>query len=206
MKNLLTRIRLYFSVRRVERVRAERLQRVLAAHPRHGAMVFGTRRQAGFTLIELLISIAIVAILAGTAAYAYSGLSHNAEVSEANRMLDGAQQVVSADYQSTGTVPGNAAEAGINQNPGKYVSAINAGGAGQVWATFNAVDPALSGLTLTMTPYNTSADPSSPLLWVCGNAPVPAGAVAPPADAAGIGNPAPPTTVPPSYLPRSCRP
>jgi len=172
----------------------------------HKALV--STAQSGFTLIELLVSIAIVAILSGAAAYAYSGYSNNAQVSEAMRMLDGAETTVAGTYQTTGAPPGNAAEAGLNQNPGKYVASLNIGGAGVLWAVFNDVNPALNGLVLTMTPYTSSTDPSAPIVWLCGFATIPAGAtwtaLAP--DAAGQGNAAPAaTTVPASYLPRSCR-
>lgn len=162
--------------------------------------------QHGFTLIELLVSIAIVAVLAGAAAYAYAGYTHNAEVSEAMRMLDGAQTTVASAYQTNGSAPGDAAEAGLNQNPGKFVQSLNIGGGGVLWAVFNNVDPNLNGLILTMTPYTSSADPTAPIVWVCGYNTPSAGWTALPPDAAGQSNAAPAaTTVPASYLPRACR-
>lgn len=146
-----------------------------------------------------------MAILASVAAYAYSGFSNNAKVSEASRLLDGAQTAIVSAYQSTGTAPGNAGEAGVSQSGGKYVQTISVGGAGVVSATFNAVDPTLSGLVLSITPYTVTADPTSPIVWACGYAGPQTGWTALAPDAAGNGNPAPATTVPPSMLPRSCR-
>ena len=162
--------------------------------------------QSGFTMIELLISMAIVGILTAGAVYAYSSYSTNAEVSEAVRMLDGGQVAVASAYQSDAIPPGNATEAGIDQSGGRYVASLAVGGAGTLFATFNAVNPNLAGMILSMTPYlSNGADPSSPIVWVCGYALPPAGSAALTADTAGSGNPAPATTVPPQYLPKNCR-
>jgi type IV pilus assembly protein PilA len=192
------RIWLYYLTWKAERIRAKRLK-VLC-------LEYGVRRQAGFTLIELLIAVSIVGILTGTAVFAYSSYSNNAQVSEAVRLLDGAQTAVVSAYQSDSVPPGNITEAGIDPSGGKYVQSLSVGGAGSIFATFNAVNPTLSGTILTMTPYlSVAADPGSPIIWVCGFATPPVGAAALTPDTAGSGNPAPVTTVPAAFLPKNCR-
>ena len=158
------------------------------------------------TLIELLIAVAIVGILSVLAIGTYQNYTVRAAASEAVTMLDANRNAVASDYQTTGTFPGNATEAGVDQdNLGKYTASVRVGGAGVLYATFLGTAPGpLAGQVLTMTPYTSGAD-NGTLNWVCGYATPQTGWTAGTADAAGTGNPAPTTSVGPQYLPKSCR-
>ena len=98
---------------------------------RHALTLARQMRSAGFTLIELLIAVAIVGILAVLAIGTYQSYTVRAAASEAVTMLDANKNAVASDYETTGTFPGNATEAGVDvDNIGKYVSSVRVGGAG----------------------------------------------------------------------------
>jgi type IV pilus assembly protein PilA len=163
-------------------------------------------KHSGFTLIELMIVVAIIGILAAIAIPAYQNYAIRAQVTEGVNMAAHAKTPIMDAFLNNGDAPADRLEAGMSANPtdtfGKYVSQV-AVTDGVVVITFgNEVSAIISGLTMTLTPYETG---NLGVVWRCGNAPVPAGTQ--PMGTAGGGNVttyiAP--TVPNEYLPASCR-
>jgi len=72
------------------------------------------KTQQGFTLIELMIVIAIVGILAAIALPAYQDYTVRAKISEAMAVLAEGKTSVAEYYAANGTVPPDAARAGIS--------------------------------------------------------------------------------------------
>ncbi len=69
--------------------------------------------QKGFTLIELMIVVAIIGILASIALPAYQDYTTRAKLSEAILAGSSAKNSVSEYYQTVGTMPADATEAGV---------------------------------------------------------------------------------------------
>lgn len=163
-------------------------------------------RQQGFTLIELMIVVAIIGILAAIAIPAYQDYTIRAQVTEGINMGALAKTPIMDAFLNNGEAPANRAEAGLTPNPtdttGKYVASVNINN-GVLLTTFgNESNAQINGLTFTLTPYETN---SLGVVWRCGTAPAPVGLS--PMGTSGGGNTAVYTapTVPPQYLPSSCR-
>jgi len=165
-----------------------------------------SKKQDGFTLIELMIVVAIIGILAAIAIPAYQDYTIRAQVTEGLNMAALAKTPIMDAFLNDGEAPANRTEAGLTPNAtdttGKYVTGVAiANGVLTVTFGFEA-NAQIAGLNFTLTPYETG---NLGIVWRCGTAPAPAGLN--PMGTSGGGNTAvyAPPTVPPQYLPSSCR-
>jgi len=162
--------------------------------------------QNGFTLIELMIVVAIIGILAAIAIPAYQDYTIRAQVAEGINMAALAKTPITDAFLNDGEAPANRAAAGLTPNPtdtvGKYVASVAINNGVLIIAFGNEANAQISGLTLTLTPYETG---NLGVVWRCGSAPAPVGLN--PMGSSGGGNAAVfvPPTLPPQYLPSSCR-
>ena len=163
--------------------------------------------QHGFTLIELMIVVAIIGILAAIAIPAYQTYTVRAQVAEGLSMAGQGKVPVVDAWINTGSAPVDRLAAGMSANAtdtqGKYVASVQVTDGVLIIMFGNDVNAAITGLTLTLTPYET---PSRGVIWRCGNAPAPGGLAG--LGTSGGGNVAVylPSTVPNQYMPAACRP
>ncbi|AZT85882.1 pilin [Marinobacter sp. NP-4(2019)] len=80
--------------------------------------------QKGFTLIELMIVVAIIGILAAVAIPAYQDYTIRAKVTEAMSIASQAKTAVSEYYVSQGSMPADAAAAGLSATGTDYETAV----------------------------------------------------------------------------------
>jgi type IV pilus assembly protein PilA len=165
-----------------------------------------SEQQHGFTLLELMIVVAIVGILAAVAIPTYQGYLIRSQVTEGLSIAAPTKSRVVAAYLSRGEAPADRAASGLagaaTDTSGKFVESVDVAD-GVIVVTFSTSASAqISGLTFTMTPYETAG---FGVVWRCGSAGAPTGLSL--MGTAGGGNvssyQAP--TVPERYLPAACR-
>ena len=163
------------------------------------------RKQTGFTLIELMIVVAIIGILASLAISAYQTYTVRAQISEGINMAAGAKAPVVDAFNNDGEPPAGRPEAGMSavatDTKGKYVASVDIVD-GRVDVTYgNDAHAEVFGQTVSFTPYLSAG---RTIIWRCGSAPVPPGAVLLNGGGTSAAFQAP--TVADRYLPPSCRP
>jgi len=163
--------------------------------------------QKGFTLIELMIVVAIIGILAAIAIPAYQDYTIRAQVTEGLNLSDGLKVAVADYYTQNGTWPAAGVTTlttamGLGYTAavtGKY-STVDVAAAGVIQATFagalvNAKLATAGANVVGISPYVSS---NGDLVWRCGVAAAPTVNIATVGAATG-------TTVPPKWLPSSCK-
>ena len=144
------------------------------------------KMQKGFTLIELMIVVAIIGILAAIAIPAYNDFTIRSKVTEVVNMVGVCKTSVAEYFQSKGTLPATATEAGCSTTNSLLAQAptvaagvikVTAIGSLATQLTNNS-----SGLDLTYTPVQAGGS-GAITAWDCFTG----------------------TTILPKYLPAVCR-
>lgn len=159
--------------------------------------------QKGFTLIELMIVVAIIGILAAIAIPAYQDYTVRSQVTEGLNLASDLKAAVAEQFANDGVWPVDEVALGVveGSKTGKYVADVDvSNGLITILYGLEANASALPGgaNALTLRPMVSA---NQDVIWICGYAPIPTGAVNPAGGAAD----AVATTVAAKYLPSACR-
>jgi len=155
--------------------------------------------QSGFTLIELMIVVAIIGILGSMAIPTYQDYIIRAQIHEAINLSEGVKKSITDYYVTNQRFPTDNTMAGVPQSAhliGNFVTGIQVK-EGAIHITLgNRINAHVKDKVLSLRPSTVTANPSSPISWLCGYAEPVNGM-----DANGENN----TTVPSLYLSPACR-
>jgi type IV pilus assembly protein PilA len=142
-------------------------------------------------------------ILAAIAIPAYQDYSVRAQVSEGLSLAAGAKAAVAEAFGNTGSAPADRVAAGMSADPtdtsGPYVESVDVAAGTIIVSYGGGASSMIAGRLLALQPYVLDRD----VVWRCGGAPAPAGAVA--MDDRALDS-AEVTDLEPRYLPSACRP
>lgn len=150
------------------------------------------KRQAGFTIVEVMIVVMIIGVLASLVLPGMRSNAVRAKMSEAILALGTCKNQVTELYQSGGDPPGAGNWGCEASNVSIYVEAITTDDVGVIKASLRGFsDLRVDFHDITLAPLDNTGSPPSGggsvvRSWRCGN----------PGDG---------TSVPPQYLPGSCR-
>ena len=147
------------------------------------------KTQQGFTLIELMIVIAIVGILAAIALPAYQDYTVRAKMSEVIATIAEAKTTIAEYAANKGSMPVNAAQAGINTDSnGNFVASATytgTAGTGTYTVTASNATELQGAASMEVELIGTINTTTRVVTWTCG--------------------PASGSTSESKYLPSSCR-
>jgi len=155
--------------------------------------------QRGFTLIELMIVIAIIGILGSMAIPTYQDFIIRAQINEAMTLSEGVKKSITDYYVANQSFPSDNQTVGVPKPAhliGNFVTGVQVKN-GAIHVTLgNRINAHVKGKVLSLRPATVTANPSSPISWLCG--------YAEPVNGMGaIGENH--TTVPSLYLSPACR-